>query len=299
MKLREHQEAEQLDRLLAELEQAEPSAGMQNAPPEMASLLRLSAQLRLAKPAGPKPQFVRASRLRLMNRLRALHATRRMPHPLRRPRFWRPAFAYAALAVLILLGLSAGAVYASSEALPGQALYPLKRGVEEARLALSLDPIGDASLLSDFAAERLEEARALATQGQGHGLEIALREYNEMVGRLSAALDEAEAQGELPNYEQIIERLQHHIQVLERVQAQVPEQAQEALGRAIEHSQHSLAVMQQRQAGGSPSDLAPGKNKGDDQPRPGKSRTPGPPEGVGPPDHPGEGRGKGPKDKGK
>jgi hypothetical protein len=83
--------------------------------------------------------------------------------------FYRPAYAYLAITLLLLVALfSAGAitVQAAGSALPGDALYPLKLDVEQARLALTANLASQAELHLEFAQNRLEELDALATLGQ-------------------------------------------------------------------------------------------------------------------------------------
>ena len=63
-------------------------------------------------------------------------------------------------ALLAAVGLGGlGVVSASAGALPGDGLYGLKRGLEEVRLVLTIDPQAETDLLSQYADERLEEIR--------------------------------------------------------------------------------------------------------------------------------------------
>jgi hypothetical protein len=83
--------------------------------------------------------------------------------------------------------------------------------------------------------------------------------------------------------------LANHLEVLARVQAQVPASAQDAIQHAIESSSHGQEVLKTLEAGGKPSELAPGQqgqpgeesSEPDDDPngdgKPEKTRTPHPP----------------------
>lgn len=78
---------------------------------------------------------------------------------------WRRlAFSFASLAIFVVLlgGLLVGA---AQEALPGQALYPVKRIAEDLRLSLA-SPVQQETLQEQFAAERREEIYALLASGQ-------------------------------------------------------------------------------------------------------------------------------------
>ena len=59
---------------------------------------------------------------------------------------------------------SGGAVAASSDSLPGDMLYSVKRGVEQARIVLSVSREGDARLHLALAERRMSEARAAAAK---------------------------------------------------------------------------------------------------------------------------------------
>lgn len=68
-------------------------------------------------------------------------------------------------ASLVLIGGSAGMAAAASGAVPGEALYPIKRGVEQANAAVHLGDAGKGRALLDQAATRLDEVRSLQAQG--------------------------------------------------------------------------------------------------------------------------------------
>jgi hypothetical protein len=59
--------------------------------------------------------------------------------------------------VLVFVGVAA----ASASALPGDALYPVKRGLESAQLALTLNPAARASLQAELSARRRAETQAV------------------------------------------------------------------------------------------------------------------------------------------
>ena len=82
--------------------------------------------------------------------------------PVRRPVQRRVAgvVALAALAFLLVLGGTLPSVAAG--ALPGDALYPVKRAVEQVRLTLTIDVEQRQRLTEAFRAERIEEVQTLA-----------------------------------------------------------------------------------------------------------------------------------------
>jgi hypothetical protein len=173
------------------------------------------------------------------------------------------------LIVFGLVGLSAGAAFASEEALPGDPLYPLKRGIERARIAFSQTSEGDAALLLEFADERLREAEALARAGTSAAIGEALRGYDEALEQvmdLADLLPEENGEGSIAGLE---EHLSRHIEVLERVQGQVPPIAAEAIGEVIERAGERQDEAERIRGGGQGNDVTPPGQVG---------RTPGPPE---------------------
>ena len=61
----------------------------------------------------------------------------------------------------VLLGGTAGMATAAQNALPGEALYPIKRGIEKAEVRLSMSPTGQGRDLLHQATDRLGEAQGL------------------------------------------------------------------------------------------------------------------------------------------
>jgi len=77
-----------------------------------------------------------------------------------RPRWQR---AYAVAAVFAMLAFASTSVLAASQrALPGDVLYAVKRGTEQARLLLATSPEATAGVHAEIALERAEEAQLLA-----------------------------------------------------------------------------------------------------------------------------------------
>jgi hypothetical protein len=170
------------------------------------------------------------------------------------------------LVAIALLAASSGAVYASSRAIPGDALYIVKRGVEEARLAFAFDPDVDRALLLQFADRRLDEVEEALSLDREEDAWSALVEYENTVGELlHLAYSSSIEEGTL---DQIQIQLSNHQVVLQRVKSKAPPQAQEALDNALERSQQGKETIERIKQGGKPSDLAPGQlKKSTDDPR--------------------------------
>lgn len=87
------------------------------------------------------------------------------------PALHRRAWAAAILA-LLMLSMSAGIVAASDTALPGDPLYPVKRGVEEVRFRMARDHEQRLRLESLWAERRRQEAHELVVAGREAELSI-------------------------------------------------------------------------------------------------------------------------------
>lgn len=228
------------------------------------SLLRLAVQTQIAlEPSRPSEAFCGALETRLLNLTRARG---RQTKTVRRRRIryarwiWRPAAAALLIVMALLIG-SIGVAYASADALPGDLLYGVKRGVEEARLALTLSPTADATLLLTFANRRIEEAEASFALGRGAAASKALESYAETAGRFAALAASSSLKGSdqaLRGWEAALER---HQAALSAVLEAAPEAVKVGLDQAIESAKHSQEVLEVMQAGGSPSELAPGQLK--------------------------------------
>lgn len=78
-----------------------------------------------------------------------------------RPRAWQRVLVPMMTMVVMFFGASA-AVAASATSLPGDVLYPVKRGTETAQLLFADGPEAEAQLQLQFARTRLNELRAIA-----------------------------------------------------------------------------------------------------------------------------------------
>ena len=232
----------------------------------LAPLLEIAIDVRSSlAPSEPRNAFISTSYVRFLNRLRI---AQRQPYeakkkrPLQRKWIWRPAYSVASvLVVFALLMTSVGVAYASSDALPGDVIYGVKRGIEEARLALTWSPTGDSNLLTGFADERLAEIERLIAAGREEDIEVSLAGYEDIIDHLVNLAEEIPLSAVPGSLEHVVTNINRHIDTLERVRAQVPAAAQKGIDRALDHSRHGQEVIQQVRAGESPSDLAPGQQK--------------------------------------
>ncbi|MFD9222544.1 DUF5667 domain-containing protein [Streptomyces sp. NPDC060064] len=94
--------------------------------------------------------------------------------PLRkmRPRSrWSKGLAAGGLTVGVAAGAFSGVAAASSDALPGDSLYGLKRGMEDFKLGMADDDSDRGGLYLDHASTRLSEARRLMERGRAGAMD--------------------------------------------------------------------------------------------------------------------------------
>lgn len=134
-----------------------------------ADLVRTVTLLREQPRPEPRPDFVSDLRTRLMAEADAV-LTPAPDAPLSlevhraRRRGRRERHLGAAAAALVLVGATTGMAAAAQGSLPGQTLYPLKRGIESVEVHLSTSDATRGQQLLDQAATRLTEVRALLQQ---------------------------------------------------------------------------------------------------------------------------------------
>lgn len=84
--------------------------------------------------------------------------------------------ALVVVAIMLFGGASATA-FASQSSLPGDALYPLKMGLEQTQISLANDAYVQAKLYLDFAQRRMDEITELLRQGRSSDVEFASNEF--------------------------------------------------------------------------------------------------------------------------
>jgi hypothetical protein len=223
---------EALDRALDRMSAADPAAPRPEVLDDVARLLQSArllpgAMVRSVAPAVAEDHLATLRR----DRARAFVVV-----PTARRRGLR-AGAVALLAGAVLLLGAGGAVAASSNALPGDALYGVKRAVERISLAMHRDPVGRAALHLQLAKTRLDEIQALIDAGRDPGGDVG-----DFEAELSAAEEDAlnalalgkDADALLAHVQEMITK---HLQTLRNVLAAAPPQAQDAINHAIQNAQ--------------------------------------------------------------
>jgi len=92
------------------------------------------------------------------------------------------SFALSTILLIILVGImlfggASATAFASQSSLPGDALYPVKMGLEQTRISLANDAYAQAKLHLQFAQRRLDEIKELLMQGRTSDVEFASNEF--------------------------------------------------------------------------------------------------------------------------
>lgn len=142
---------------------------------ELRPMLQAAIRARSMSAAVPSPDAVRRGRAKLMQRAAEMREEKVVPirKPVKRviPAFQRWAMTLSLTATLLVSGT--GLVGASSNALPGENLYPVKRTWEDMRLFFTFDTNQRDMLESEFESERLHEANELIAEGRHETIQFA------------------------------------------------------------------------------------------------------------------------------
>lgn len=169
----------------AELERLEPGEFARAHPEagevfgELEAAAWLKAERRRLEPG---PAFTKQTRSRLFAQIDAV----RRPKVLLFLRAWGGMLRTRAAGTIALLLVAAALILnctvlanASSVSIPGDAIYPVKLGIESLRLAVSFSPVSDAGLHLDFAQQRLTEIQYLALEGRYENIPAASRNFKQ------------------------------------------------------------------------------------------------------------------------
>ena len=165
---------------------------------ELEPLLTIALSIRKPPELTLDSSYKQAARARLLQEIRS--GRQRQPRPVAASPAWslRPAWARVAAAVLVgvivVSMLTAGTAYAAQDSLPGELLYPVKIGTEDARLWTAGDGPAGLELNLAFAQNRLAEMGKLAAGDEARA-QLALDGYR---ARLAAALEKARVAADAP-----------------------------------------------------------------------------------------------------
>jgi hypothetical protein len=219
-------------------------------------LLRLALKIQEPPDVRPSSAFKVRARVQLMEQIHAGQVVTKWPESRYKSQTslipQKRRFSMIAIIVAAILAVSAlggGTAYASQDSLPGDVLYPVKLGTEQARLMLTANDVAKAELALSFAETRVEEMTALAERGRPENLNLALAKYDNAVTMAIAKIEEASSKGlATANTSALVaEATAKHLSVLDRVYDKVPAEAKVAIERArqvsLKGQENALAAL--------------------------------------------------------
>ncbi len=206
-------------------------------------LLRITLEIR--EPPGIKPSstFKVKTRVWLMDQIHGKQAVAKWPwsryEGQMKPIWYLKRFSMSTagiiLAIVIALGAAGGGTaYAAQNSLPGDTLYPVKLGTEQAIMMLPGDDVARAERALNFAERRVQEMETLAERGRSEDLDLAVEKYRYALNMTLARMERAHNRGlAAANVTaRVAEATAHHLLVLDSVWDMVPDVAKPAIAHA-------------------------------------------------------------------
>lgn len=214
---------------------------------DVADLAYLAETLSRTGAATPRPEFAQELRAQLMVEAASVLAVCQVGRGVESARSVGPVVREvgqrrrigAAVATVVAASVSMGVAAQSARALPGDALYPVKRSVENVRVALERTPAAEGASRLDLAGIRLAEIATIASEDEG----------SRMAGTANKTLHDFSAQAEqgaaslFTSYEEIGDRsavvrvmsfAQSSRATLEALAEEMPDSAADSYAAAIE-----------------------------------------------------------------
>jgi uncharacterized membrane protein YgcG len=138
---------------------------------ELRPILKASIMARAQSVAGPSPDAVRRGRAKLLQHAAQMREAKVAPRKRMIPFFQRLAISFTLAALFLSSGT--GLVSASSSALPGENLYPVKLTWENVRLFFTFNEEYRETLEHAFENERLHEVNELLVEGRHETIQFA------------------------------------------------------------------------------------------------------------------------------
>jgi len=202
-------------------------------------LLRLVADLRELPTAAPRPEFVTSLRASLMaaadEALVPIETRLTLPVTTRSRRDRRVALAAGAVA---LVGATSSMAVAAQSALPGDALYPIKRVLESAETSMASDDSARAEKVIDSATGRLDEVEALSLRDSAESQAALPTTLDDFVTQANQAggllIDEYADSGDVAHITELRTFISSSLDRLARLDAILPAALRDELVKAVE-----------------------------------------------------------------
>lgn len=238
---------------------------------ELELLLTKVAAVRSVPVETPREEFRKKGHQKLLSEITAQTPATRLQVILQNLRSTKirshRKFSLAQIAMAAFLAFSlitGGVAYASDGAVPGDPLYGLDRALENMQLGLTFNPDAVAELRLKLVEERLAEAEDRFLAGDIENGQKALDAYGAEISALAQLLAGPEGFDQDGLTDMVNKAHDVHINVLSGLLDTVPEQAQDAIQQAIDHSGLNIEEPGGSKDAGKPADA--GKPEGTGKP---------------------------------
>jgi len=217
---------------------------------ELRPLLLLASDVSQSQQPVVSP--LRRDRLdrRILPSLRAEKLPTARPLSSRLPFRWRPLLLRLAVTCLLLAAFSYGTLAAAASSVPGDFLYPVKRGGEQVRLVLTANDLSRISLHLDLADHRLHEIGALGERQQLIDVDL----LDDLGDHLSTARDLISYLPDHPSARTLLDLSTRGSQTLQRVSNDLASDAAPAYATA-EREMSSSATLARAVISGQPASM--------------------------------------------
>ncbi len=186
---------------------------------ELEPLLRLGLNVEKLPPVSPSSGFKVRAKAILMEEIRkeqnaAADKRAGFSWPGLVRAGWFRITAIALAFVIVLSGAGSGTVFAASDSLPGETLYPVKTGWEDVRDWLETDPAASAELQVEFAGRRLQELKRLLAVDPSN-VSVAISGYE---GNLEKAIRQAEDTTTIHALDTVAGKILEHLGLLDGIE---------------------------------------------------------------------------------
>lgn len=207
---------------------------------ELQPLLLTFDRINRTPQVAPRVEFSITAKQKLLSQLKP-----RIPVQPRQPSFRaglaslrNSLWVSALVAVLLVCLVGVGTASASYQAIPGDALYPVKLNIETFQMSLTSGSQA-VNLELNFSARRLQEVNALVARGRYDQLPAALTALNislsDAVARYDALPDASNTHPD-QLFQAVDTSVAHNITVLQNLLTRVPDSAKPAIEHAIAES---------------------------------------------------------------
>jgi hypothetical protein len=158
------------------------------------------------------------------------------------------------LAIVLTLSALGSTAYAAQDSLPGDALYPVKLGVERMAMMFRGGDVARTEQALNFADKRVREMVTLTEKGRSEDLNLTAEKYCYALNMSLARMEEAVGQGGSHAGDiaaLMAETMVQHLSILDGLYGVVPDEAKPAIARAMEQAQkcYQRAIQVRQQMG--------------------------------------------------